>query len=91
MRYLAELQVRRGDTAAALESLLRVMDTAQAYNQIGVLLMHVSNYRDAHEYFAKAISASPVWFEEAQRNLALVDAHLRSAVARGQSPSSGSE
>ena len=91
LRYLAELQVRRGDTAAALESLLKIMDAAPAYNEIGVLLMHASNYRDAREYFAKAISASPVWFEEAQRNLALVDAHLRSSAARGQSPSSGSE
>jgi tetratricopeptide (TPR) repeat protein len=93
MRYLAELQVRRGDTAAALESLLRVMGTAQAYNQLGVLLMHVNNYPEAHEYFAKAVSASPVWFEEAQRNLALVDAHLRSSArdAPARSPSSGSE
>jgi tetratricopeptide (TPR) repeat protein len=94
MRYLAELQVRRGDTAAALESLLRVMDTAQAYNQVGVLLMHVNNYRDAHEYFAKAVSASPVWFEEAQRNLALVDAHRRDAgeaAGAGGLPSQGSK
>jgi tetratricopeptide (TPR) repeat protein len=80
LRYLAELQVRRGDTAAALESLLKFMDAAPAYNEIGVLLMHVNKYRDAREYFAKAISASPVWFEEAQRNLALADAHLRDSV-----------
>lgn len=90
-RYLAELQVRRGDTAAALESMLKVMDAPQAYNEVGVLLLHAANYREAREYFGKAISASPVWFEEAQRNLALVDAHLRSSVAGGQSPSSGSE
>src|SRR4029077_14213521 len=55
LRYLAELQVRRGDTAAALESLLKVMDAAPAYNEVGELLMHVNNYRDACEYFAKAI------------------------------------
>ncbi len=86
LRYLAELQVRRGDTAAALECLLKIMDAAPAYNEIGLLLMHANNYRDAREYFAKAVSASPVWFEEAQRNLALVDAHLRDA---GKAPGHG--
>ena len=94
LRYLAELQVRRGDTAAALESLLKVMDAAPAYNEVGVLLMHANNYRDAREYFAKAITASPIWYEEAQRNLALVDAHLRDsggAPARGGLLSQGSK
>jgi tetratricopeptide (TPR) repeat protein len=86
LRYLAELQVRRGDTAAALESMLKVMDAPQAYNEVGVLLLHAANYREAREYFAKAISASPVWYEEAQKNLALVEAHRRDA---GEAPGAG--
>ncbi len=78
-RYLGDLQARRGDTAAALESLLHVMDTAQAYNEIGVMLMGANNYQAAKDYFTKAIKASPAWFEEAQKNLAVADEHLRNS------------
>lgn len=85
-RYLAELQVHRGDTASAFESMLNVMDAAQAYNEVGMLLMHVNNYRDAQQYFAKAVSASAVWYEEAHRNLAVVDAHLRDAAEKAPQP-----
>jgi tetratricopeptide (TPR) repeat protein len=75
-RYLGDLQVRHGDTAAALESLLNVMDTGQAYNEIGVVLMSASNYQSAREYFTKSIRASAAWFDEAQKNLAVADEHL---------------
>jgi tetratricopeptide (TPR) repeat protein len=76
-RYLGDVLVLRGDAAGALESLLNVMSTAEAFNEIGVALMNVKQYRDAREYFAKAISASAAWYEAAQRNLALVDERLR--------------
>lgn len=78
-RYLGDLQVGRGDTGAALESLLHVMDTAQAYNEIGVMLMSARNYQVAREYFTKAIKASPAWFDEAQKNLAVADEHLHNS------------
>jgi tetratricopeptide (TPR) repeat protein len=78
-RYLGDLQARRGDSAAALESFLHVMNTAQAYNEIGVMLMSASKFQDAKDYFSKAIKASPSWFEEAAKNLALADEHLHSA------------
>jgi tetratricopeptide (TPR) repeat protein len=78
-RYLGELQVRRGDTGAALDSLLNFMDTAQAYNEIGVVFMNMRDYSDAREYFAKAIKTSASWFEEAQKNLALADEHLKNS------------
>jgi tetratricopeptide (TPR) repeat protein len=76
-RYLGDLLARRGDNANALESLLHVMDTAQAYNEIGIMLMSASKFQDAKEYFSKAIKASPSYFEEAQKNLAVADEHLR--------------
>jgi tetratricopeptide (TPR) repeat protein len=76
-RYFAELQVRQRDTAGAFESLVKLMDTAHAYNEIGVLLMDSKKYRDATEYFSRAISASAIWYEEAQRNLSLAEEHLR--------------
>ena len=76
-RYLGDVYVLRGNTGAALDSLLNIMDTAQAFNEIGVILMNVKNYSDAREYFGKAIKASPAWFEEAQKNLAVADEHLK--------------
>jgi len=75
-RYLGDLQARRGDTAEALESLLNVMDTGQAYNEIGVVFMSVKNYQDARDYFTKSIRASAAWSDEAQKNLAVADEHL---------------
>jgi Tfp pilus assembly protein PilF len=78
-RYLGDLQVRRGDTGAALDSLLNFMDTAQAFNEMGVVFMNMRNYGDAREYFFKAIRASAAWFEEAQKNLALADEHLKNS------------
>ena len=78
-RYLGDVQVRAGDTAMAMTSLLNVMDTAQAYNEIGVVLLGTNQYAIAREYFSKAIKTSPAWFEEAQRNLAVADEHLHGA------------
>ena len=77
VRYLGELQLRRGDNAAAFESLVTVMDAAHAYNEIGTLLLRKKEYRDAREYFSKALTASPMWYEEAQKNLALANEKLR--------------
>jgi len=76
-RYLGDVLVLRGDAAGALESLLNVLGTAEAFNEMGVTLMDAKNYKDAREYFIKAIGASAAWFESAQRNLALVDERLR--------------
>jgi len=51
----------------------------EAYNEIGVALLHVKNYQSAREYFTKASSASAAWSEEAQRNLPLADEQLHDA------------
>src|SRR6185437_15015947 len=76
-RYLGDLQVLRGETGAALDSLLNIMDTPRAFNEIGMVLMNMRNYSDAREYFDKAIKASAAWFDEAQKNLALANEHLK--------------
>jgi Tfp pilus assembly protein PilF len=80
-QHMAELQTRQHDSAAALESLLNIMDTARAYNEIGVVLMKMNDYRAAANHFAKAISASPYWYEEAHRNLALAEEHLQGSAS----------
>jgi tetratricopeptide (TPR) repeat protein len=76
-RYLGDLLARRGDSADALEALVHVMDTSQAYNEIGIMLMGVGKFQAAKDYFSKAIKAAPSYFEEAQKNLAVADEHLR--------------
>lgn len=81
-RYLANLQVRRRDTAGALESLLKVMDSAHAYNEIGVVFMSTNDYQEAQTYFSKAISTSATWYEEAQRNLELAGERLKGALGK---------
>jgi Tfp pilus assembly protein PilF len=80
-RYLAELQTRQHDNAQALQSLLKVMDTAHAHNEMGVVLMSMNEFHAAARKFAEAISASPAWYEEAHRNLAIANEHLRSSPA----------
>ena len=77
--HLAELQTRQHDDAAAMDSLLEIMDTAHAHNEIGVVLMTMSDFRGAARHFTAAISASPAWYEEAQKNLARANEHLRSS------------
>jgi Tfp pilus assembly protein PilF len=77
-RYLADLQVRQHDNAGAFSSLLKIMDSAHAYNDIGMVLLSMNSYGDARVYFAKAISASPTWYEQAQSNLELAEEHLKS-------------
>jgi tetratricopeptide (TPR) repeat protein len=76
-RYLADLQVHEHDNAAAFSSLLKFMDSAHAYNEIGLVLLNMNDYSDSRLYFGKAISASPRWYDEAQNNLELADEHLK--------------
>jgi tetratricopeptide (TPR) repeat protein len=80
-QHLAELQIRQHDSPAALESLLKIMDTARAHNEIGVVLMSMSDFRGAARHFSDAISTSPAWYEVAQKNLARANENLRSSPA----------
>ena len=56
------------------------MDTARAFNEMGVVFMSLKNYSAAREYFGKAIKASAAWFDEAQKNLAQADEHLKKSI-----------
>lgn len=78
-RYLGELQTRQHDDVEALKSLLKIMDTAHAQNEIGVVLMSMQEFRAAARKFTAAISAAPTWYEEAHRNLAIANEHLGSS------------
>ena len=76
-RYLAELQVRQNDAAGAFASLVKVMDAAHAYNEIGLTFMRLGNYPEAKTYFGKAVSASPSWYAEAETNLSLANERIK--------------
>ena len=82
-RYLAEVLVRLHDNASAYEILLRVMDMPSAYNRMGLILMSVPDYAAAADYFAKAVSTSPGWNNEAQLNLSVA----RERMAQAGTPS----
>jgi tetratricopeptide (TPR) repeat protein len=85
-RYLADLQVRQHDNAGAYASLSKIMDSAHAYNEIGLVLLNMNSYGESHSYFAKAISASATWYDEAQRNLELADEQLNSTADASSAP-----
>ena len=75
-RYLAEVQVREHDNAGAYESLTKTMGVPAAYDQLGLMLMSVHDYRAAADYFEKAISASPNRNESAEKNLSIAQEKL---------------
>ncbi|MGH8231499.1 MAG: tetratricopeptide repeat protein [Steroidobacteraceae bacterium] len=85
-RYLADLQVRQHDNAGAYSSLTKVMDSAHAYNEIGLVLLNMNSFGDSYSYFTKAISASATWYDEAQRNLELAEEHLHQSADAGSAP-----
>jgi len=81
-RHLAELQTREHDSAAALESLLEIMDTSHAHNEIGIVQMSMKDFRGAARHFAEAITTSPAWYEEAHKNLARANEYLLSVSSK---------
>lgn len=64
---------RQGQERAALEAFRRVMDEADAYNDLGYIYMTQGEIDRAHELFEKAIFVSPTYHELANENLR----HLR--------------
>lgn len=76
---LGKVQARQGRYADALESLLKEMDLAQAYNLLGESAMEGSDYSRAKRYFEQAVSEAPRYYEAAHRNRALADERLLAA------------
>lgn len=60
---------RQGQERAALEAFRRVMDEADAYNDLGYIYMTQGDIDRAHELFEKAIFVSPTYHELANENL----------------------
>jgi Flp pilus assembly protein TadD len=76
---LGKVQAMQGRYAEALESLLQDMDLAHAYNLLGEAAMERGDLETAKRYFESAISESPRYYEDAQKNLGLAKERLLAA------------
>ena len=65
----ALLLARQGDDQAALAAFRRVMNEADAYNDLGYIHMTQGDVDGAFELFEKAIAASPTFHVRANENL----------------------
>ncbi|WP_261842020.1 tetratricopeptide repeat protein [Aliamphritea ceti] len=68
----------------AIEALEQVMDTAQAYNDIGYICLLSKRYVEAADFFKKAITANPRYYKVAQQNLVKVKRLLKSGLTKNQ-------
>ena len=73
---LGKVQASQARYEEALQSFLQAMDLPNAYNLLGEAATEGGDYLAAQRYFTKAIDASPRYFGEAQKNLALVNERL---------------
>ena len=78
---LGKAQARQLRWPEALESLVREMDIAHAYNVLGEVAMEIADYPRAKRYFESAITSAPRYFAAAQRNLGLASERLLAAPA----------
>jgi Flp pilus assembly protein TadD len=60
---------RQGNDKGALESFRKVMNEADAYNDLGYIHMQQGDIDRSHELFEKAIFLSPTYHEKANENL----------------------
>lgn len=78
-KNLGLVYARQEKYIAALDALEQVMETSQAYNDIGYICMISQRYIRAAYFFRKAISENPQYYETAQQNLTRVKRLLASA------------
>jgi hypothetical protein len=71
------VQAKARKYGQAFKSFLETLETAQAYNEVGEAAMHNGDHKDAKVYLENATSASPMYYERAQKNLAIVNEELR--------------
>jgi Flp pilus assembly protein TadD len=82
---LGKVQAKARQYGLALRSFLETLDTAHAYNEVGEAAMRNGDNQIAKGYFESATNASPIYFEQAQKNLAVANAELMTSTRRGGS------
>jgi tetratricopeptide (TPR) repeat protein len=78
-RMLGEAQAHRAEYTKAFASLTQALDVPAAYNLVGQVAMMNQDDQIALDYFQKAAESSPVYFPEAQQNVALARERLEAA------------
>ena len=74
---LGLVRARQKRYSEAVQMMVRTVDSGVAYNDVGYIAMRQGDLAVAESYFRKAISVSPRYYEEAQRNLVeLLDRHV---------------
>ena len=63
------IYTRQGEYENAFDAFRNVLDTPQAYNDIGYLCMLDGYYDDAEEYYQKAVKTSPSYYLKAHENI----------------------
>jgi len=71
-KNLGLVYARQEKYLQALEALEQVMETSQAYNDIGYICLLSKRYKQAAYFFRQAISENPQYYEVAQQNLTRV-------------------
>ncbi len=73
---LGKVQAKARQYGMAFKSFLETLDTAHAYNEVGEAAMRNGDPRVAKAYFENATHASPIYFEQAHKNLAAANEEL---------------
>lgn len=74
---LGKVQATARKYGQAFKSFLETLETAQAYNEVGEAAMRNGDHQDAKVYLENATNASPMYYERAHKNLAIVNEELR--------------
>jgi Flp pilus assembly protein TadD len=82
---LGKVQAKARQYGMALRSFLETLDEANAYNEVGEGAMRNGDHKVAKVYFEDAANASPVYFEKAHKNLAVVNDELMNRSVGGGS------
>ena len=67
------------------DGFLESLDTAHAYNEVGEAAMRNGDHQIAKAYFENATNASPIYFEQAHKNLAVANEELLGRNLKGGS------
>jgi Flp pilus assembly protein TadD len=73
---LGRVQARQGRYQESLESFMQERDLPQACNLVGEAALARDDLTTAREFFMRAVSASPRYYETAYDNLAIVERRL---------------
>lgn len=82
---LGKVQAKARQYGMAFRSFLETLDTAHAYNEVGEAAIRNGDHQVAKAYLENATNASPIYFEQAHKNLAIANEELMNRTSPGGS------